>query len=150
MISSGSSKAEPASCSGGGLPRSSDSPPGRPNKPGSTGRSAFPRTSNKGRPVGAESGTGLQAGCGDCVLDVTPLYMGLRVSRLSGVSALGVVGLTDRSSVWGEATALAGALYGGDGLMKFRGGDARLGGVGQAVTTGAVGARAKLAPLQMG
>lgn len=116
-ISSGLSKAELASCSGEGLPRSSDSPPGSPNNPGSTGRSTFPRMSNRARPAEAGRATGLQAGCGDCVLDVTPLYMGLRASMLSGVSALGVVGLTECSSGWGEAVAPAafsGAPYGGD------------------------------------
>lgn len=117
-----------ASCSGEGLPSSSDSPPGRLNKPGSTDRSPLPRTSNRVRLAEVERGTGLQAGWGNCVVGVTPLYMGLRVSMLSGVRVFGIVGLTEWSSVWGEGAAVvpaSGAQYGGDELIKFSGGCVR-------------------------
>jgi len=96
-ISSGFPSGEPASssCSGEGLPRSSDSPPGRPNKAGSTGRSPLLRTSNRVRLAEVERGTGLHAGWDNWMLGATPLYMGLRVSMLSGVSVLSVVGVAD-------------------------------------------------------
>lgn len=89
----------PSSCSGDGLARSSDSPPGKPNKAASTGRSPLPRTSNRVRLADVERGTGLHAGWDSWMFGVTPLYMGLRASMLSGVSVLGVVGVTDWSNV---------------------------------------------------
>lgn len=59
----------------------------------------MPRTSNRVRLAEVERGTGLQAGWDSWVLGVTPLYMGLRVSILSGVRVFGVVRVTEWSSV---------------------------------------------------
>lgn len=140
-ISSGFPSGELAStsCSGEGLPRSSDSPPGRPNKAGSTGRSPLVRTSNRVKLAEVERGTGLHTGWGIWLFGVTPVYMGLSVSMLSGVRAFCVVGVAVGSSGWGEGIActwlvwmgVSWAQYGGDELMKFRGDDvARLLGVG--------------------
>lgn len=126
-VSSGvpSADAVSVSCSGEGLPSSSDSPPGRLSRPGSTDKSPFPRpTSNRVRPAEVESGTGLQAAWGSWAVGVAPLYMGLRVSKLSGVSVFAMVGLTELSNVWGEGAAAAAAAsgaeqYGGEEPMKF-------------------------------
>lgn len=87
------------SCSDEGLPNSSDSPPGKPNKAGSTGRSPLFRMSNRVRPAEVERGKGLQADCESWLLGIIPLYMGLRVSILSGVRVFGVVGVTEWSNV---------------------------------------------------
>lgn len=87
------------SCSGEGLPSSRDSPPGRPNKAGSTGRSPLLRTSNRVKLAEVERGTGLHAGCDSWLFGVTPAYMGLRVSMLSGVRGFCVVG----AIVWSRA-----------------------------------------------
>lgn len=55
------------------------------------------RISNRVRLAEVERGTGLQAGWDNWVLGVAPLYMGLRVSILSGVRVFGV-GVTEWSS----------------------------------------------------
>lgn len=93
----------------------------------------MPRASNRVRLAEVERGTGLQAGW---VLGVTPPYMGLRVSRLSGIRVFGVVGVVEWSSARGEGTAgmpVSGAQYAGDGAIRLRGEDVRPPGVGPEV-----------------
>lgn len=78
--------------------------------------------SNSVRLAEVESDTGLHAGWDSWRLGATPLYMGPRASRLSGVSELCVVMVTGWSaSAWLVATAESGAQYRGDELMKFKG-----------------------------
>lgn len=69
----------------------------------------------------AESGAGLQAAWGSWAVGVAPLYMGLRVSKLSGVSVFALVGLTEWSNVCGEGAAAASGAeqYGGEEPIKF-------------------------------
>ena len=71
----------------------------RMSRAGSSGRSSFPRMSNRVRLAEVERGMGLQVGWGSWVEGVTPLHIGLRDSMLSGVRVLGGVGVQEGSRV---------------------------------------------------
>lgn len=105
------------------MPNRRDSPPGRPNKAGSSGRSPFPRVSNNVRPAEEDSGTGLQTGWERWGPDATQLQIGLSGSMLSGLRVcwdcrmLVGVGVLDESGVFGEAPGVGLAIVPGSGLQ---------------------------------
>lgn len=105
------------------MPNRRDSPPGKPNKAGSSGRSPFPRMSNNVRPAEEDSRTGLQAGWESWWPVATQLHIGLSGSMLSRLRVcwdcrtLVGVGVLEESGVSGEPPGVGLAIVPGSGLQ---------------------------------